>query len=135
MTDADNVRRRAGLVDVAQRHAAGGVCGTDAHGITNPLGLTNFAGEALALLAHFAGLESPNDGMVAWSSCELDKPWGTDFDADWYKAAVNHMDSCFKFWHSTGPDHDAARADRHIRRWMELRPIFARRPPAGLPAE
>merc|ERR1711988_372573 len=88
-----------GLVGIAQTIAprlSGAMCGTSSYGLSSI-----YSAEMVAV-AQLAGFADKNDGVVPWSSCNVNmKVNGSDFVPDyhhqWYAAAVNHIDaSCYE---------------------------------------
>jgi len=72
-----------------EAHVSGMMCGTSSYGLNSRYSV------ALTFLANYAGLESPNDGMVWYSACS--KHLRGDFNpypqAKFYETSINHADT------------------------------------------
>jgi len=74
------------LASIMSKYVKGAICGESSWG------LNTIYSPALSLIDLISGLESPNDGMVTYSSCAVAGSFSAIPEANFYRAQVNHAD-------------------------------------------
>jgi len=79
------------LFQTAKNRVKGILCGKDSYGLHTRYGIILYA------LDTVVGFKEPNDGMVSFSSCNLNiTNFLDDYDSNFYKSNINHADGSMR---------------------------------------